>query len=218
MKKQIVVIGLGRFGSSVAKALYQLGHDVLAIDRNEKLVQDIMGQVTFSVQGDATDEAVLRELAVPNFDSAIVAIGSDMQASIMATVLLKTMEIPYVVARAANPLHGNTLERIGADKVVHPEQEMGVRLAHSLFHPEVEEYIELTPNFGISRIKLPERFANMSLKETGFASARDKYGLAVLAIKRGKDLTLTPDSDDRLQIGDVLVVAGTDDVLQRLNL
>ena len=216
MKKQVVVVGLGRFGSNVAKALFQNGHDVLALDTNERLVQEIMGDVTYAVQGDATDEAVLKELAVPNFDAGVVAIGSDLQASIMVTVLLKTLGLPYVAARALNPLHGNTLERVGADKVIHPEEEMGVNVAHSLFNPDVQDYMELTADFGISRVKIPNRFANMSLKESGFAGARDKYGLSVLAIKRGKDVTINPDSDDKLLAGDILVVAGRDDLLERL--
>ncbi len=216
MKKQVVVVGLGRFGSNVARGLFQNGHDVLALDINEKLVQEIMGDVTYAVKGDATDEAVLRELAVPNFDAGVVAIGSDLQANIMVTVLLKTLGLPYVAARAQNPLHGNTLERIGADKVIHPEEEMGVNVAHSLFNPDVQEYMELTADFGISRVKIPARFANMSLKESGFAGARDKYGLAVLAIKRGKDVTINPDSDDKLLAGDILVVAGRDELLERL--
>ncbi len=216
MKKQVVVAGLGRFGSSLARSLYQIGHDVMALDTNEKRVQEVMGQVTFAVAADATSEAVLKELAVSNFDAAVVAIGSDVQSSIMATVLFKNLGVSYVVARANNDLHGNTLERIGADKVVRPEQEMGVRLAHSLFQPDVQEYLEITPDFGISRIKVPPRFANMSLKETGLSSARDKYGLAIVAIKSGNNVTLSPDPDDRLHEGDIIVVAGRDELLDRL--
>ena len=147
-----------------------------------------------------------------------MAIGSDIVPSIMASVLLKTMGVPYVVSRAYNELHGNTLERIGVDKVVHAESEMGVRLAHGLFNPNVQEYLELTPNFGISRMKVPPRFVNMSLKELGFSGPRDKYGLAVLAIRRGKDITLNPDTDDRLRDGDWLVLAGKDELLDRLEL
>ena len=102
------------------------------------------------------------------------------------------------------------------NKVIHAEAEMGVRLAHNLFNPDVQEYLELAPNFGLSRIKVPSRFVKMSLKELGFSNVRDKYGLAVLAIKRGKDITLNPDADDRLQSGDLLVLAGRDDLLERL--
>ena len=218
MKKQVVVIGLGRFGTSVAKSLYNLGDDVLAIDKDENRVQGMVGQATHALAADATNEAVLRELGIPDYEAAVVAIGSDIVPSIMASVLLKTMGVPYVVSRAYNELHGNTLERIGVDKVVHAESEMGVRLAHGLFNPNVQEYLELTPNFGISRMKVPPRFVNMSLKELGFSGPRDKYGLAVLAIRRGKDITLNPDTDDRLRDGDWLVLAGKDELLDRLEL
>ena len=218
MKKQVAVIGLGRFGSNVTRALYNLGHDVLAIDTDESRVQDIMGQATYALSGDATSEAVLRELGIPDYDAAVVAIGSNIVSSIMASVLLKTMGVPYVVSRAHNELHGNSLERIGVDKVVHAESEMGMRLGHSLFNPNVQEYLELTPNFGISKMRVSKRFVDMSLKELGFSNARDKYGLVVLAIRRGKDITLNPDTDDKLQVGDLLVLAGRDELLDRLEL
>jgi trk system potassium uptake protein TrkA len=217
MKRQIAVMGLGRFGSSVARSLYNLGHDVLAIDIDDSRVQSIMGHATHALTGDCTNDAVLKELGIPDYDAAVVAIGSDVVSSIMASVLLKTMGVPYVVSRAHNELHGNTLERIGVDKVVHAESEMGNRLAHSMFNPNVEEYLEITPNFGISKLRIPPRFVNMSLKELGFSSPRNKYGLVVLAIRRGKDITLNPDTDDRLQAGDWLVLAGRDEMLDRLD-
>ena len=217
MKKQVVVVGLGRFGSSVATSLYNLGHDVLAMDKDEAKVQNMMGHATHALTGNATDEHVFRELGIPDYDVAIVAIGSDMVSSVMASVLLKTMGVPYIVARAPDELHANTLERIGVDRVVHAESEMGVRLAHTLFNPNVKEYLELTPNFGISKILVPNRYDEMSLKELGFSNPRDKYGLAVLAIRRGKEITLNPDGDDRLRAGDELVLAGRDDLLDNLD-
>jgi trk system potassium uptake protein TrkA len=216
MKRQIAVMGLGRFGSSVATSLYNLGHDVLVIDKEETRVQGIMGQATHALTGDCTNDAVLKELGISDYHAAVVAIGSDVVSSIMASVLLKTMGVPYVVSRAHNELHGNTLERIGVDKVVYAEEEMGNRLAHSMFNPNVEEYLEITPNFGISKLKIPPQFVNMSLKELGFSSPRNKYGLVVLAIRRGKDITLNPDTDDRLRADDWLVLAGRDDMLDRL--
>ena len=216
MKQQVVVIGLGRFGSSVARSLYNLGHDVLAMDVDEDRVQSMMGEVSYPVSGDATNENTLRELGVPDYDAAVVAVGSDVVASVMACVLLKTMGVAYVVARAHDDVHGNALDRIGVDKVIHPESEMGVRLAHNLFNPNLQEYLELAPNFGLSRMKAPEDFADRTLKELGFSNPRDKYGLAVLAIKRGRDITLNPDNDDRLKAGDLLVLAGKDEFLERL--
>ena len=216
MKKQVAVIGVGRFGSSVARSLYNLGHDVLAMDMDESRVQSIMGQVTHPVTGNGTNEAVLRELGIPDYDAAVVAVGSDLVASIMTCVLLKGMDVPYIVARAHDELHGNALERLGVDKVVHAESEMGVRLGHNLFNPNLQEYLELGEDYGFSRLRVPERWVNKTMKELGFSGPRDKYGLAVLAIKRGKDVTLNPDNDDRLRAGDLLVVAGRDELLEGL--
>ena len=218
MKKQVVVIGLGRFGASVARSLYNLGDDVLAIDKDETRVQSIVGQATHALAADATNEAVLRELGIPDYDAAVVAIGSDIVPSIMTSVLLKTVGVEYVVSRAYNELHGNTLERIGVDKVVHAESEMGVRLAHGLFNPNVQEYLEFIPSFGFSRMRVPTRLVNMTLKEAGFSSPRDKYGLSAVALRRGKEITINPDMDDRLRDDDWLVVAGYDSQLDRLAL
>ncbi|MDA0987985.1 MAG: TrkA family potassium uptake protein [Chloroflexi bacterium] len=218
MAKSVMVIGLGRFGTSVAHTLFQLGYDVLGIDTDERVVQANLGQLTYSVQGDATNETTLRELGVTNFDAAIVAVGSDMQSSLMTSVLLATLDVPLIIARAENPLHGNTLQRIGVHKIIYPEQEMGEFLAHSLFNPDVLEYMDLTPDFGISKIKVPDSLADKSLKDAGLGGgARDKYGVAVIAIKRGKDVTLAPDEDDILHKGDILVVAAKDEQLERLH-
>ncbi|MBI2855890.1 MAG: TrkA family potassium uptake protein [Chloroflexi bacterium] len=217
MAKSVMVVGLGRFGSSIARTLFQLGYDVLGIDTDEKEVQANVGQMTYSVQGDATNEVTLRELGAPNFDAAVVAIGTNMQASLMASVLLATLGVPLIVARAQDQLHGNTLQRIGVHRVIYPEQEMGEFLAHSLFNPDVLEYMDLTPDFGISKIRLPDSLVNLSLKEAGLSGARDKYGLAVIAIKRGKEVTLAPDEDDKLRRGDILVVTGKDEHLEKLH-
>lgn len=216
-RRQVAVIGLGRFGSSVATSLYQAGHDVLAVDTDERAVQDITGKVTHPVRADATSEAVLRELGVPNFDVAVVAIGSNIQASILCTVLLRSLGVVYILARAQNGLHGQTLERVGASRVIYPEQETGARAAHSLFQPEVIESMALAPNFNINKFNAPERFHDSTVKEAGLAGPRDKYGLAVLAIRRGKALILLPSEEERLRPGDVLTVAGRDDLFEKFN-
>ena len=215
--QQIVVIGLGRFGSSVAYTLYQMGHDVLALESDQTRVQAAMGHVTYPVQGDATEEAVLRELGIPNFDMAVVAIGSNLESSIMSTVLLKSMGVPHIVARAKTQLHGQTLERVGADVIVHPEQETGEHVARGLFHPEVQDFMEVAPNFGISKVKASPQTINRTLKEAGLTGARDKYGLAVLAIRRGKDVILLPSEDERIQKEDTLVLASKEDMLDKLH-
>jgi trk system potassium uptake protein TrkA len=217
MAKSVIVIGLGRFGSSVAHTLFQLGYDVLGIDTDESLVQANLGQITYSVQGDATNEATLKDLGVSNFDAAVVAVGSDMQISLMSSVLLATMGVPLIVARAENQLHGDTLQRIGVHRIIYPEQEMGEFLAHSLFNPDVLEYMDLTPDFGISKIRLPDSLADLSLKEAGLGGIRDKNRASVIAIKRGKEVTMAPNVDDKLHKGDILVVAIKDDQLERLH-
>ena len=209
MKQQVVIVGLGRFGASIAKELYQMGHDVLAIDLDEKNVQEMLGHVTLAVSADATNEAVLKELGVSNFDVAVVAIGSDIQASILATVLLKDMGIPYIVARAINELHGNALDRIGANRIMYPEQGMGSRMAHIGFDPGVLDYMEIAPNYGITKLRAPEEMVKRTLEEVGFARPRDKYGTAVLAIRRGREYLLVPAKDEEIRTGDVLIVAGT---------
>ncbi len=218
MKKQVVVVGLGRFGSSMARELYQAGHDVLAIDLNEQKVQDALGEVTYSVRGDATNETLLKELGVQNFDVAVVAIGTDVQASILTTVLLKSLNIPFIIARSSNQLHGSTLERIGADKVVYPEQETGRRMAHVEFHPGVLDYMDVAANYGIIKTRPPEHLIKRTLEEGGLSGSRDKYGLAVLAIRRGREFILAPSKEEQVLPGDILIVAGSAEQLGKLQL
>lgn len=213
-RKQVVVVGLGGFGTSVASTIFQMGHDVLAIDRDERAVQEVMGQVTYAVRADATSEPVLRELGIPNFDAAVVAIG-DIPANLMSTVLLKSLGLPNIVARAQNSLHGQTLLRIGASRVIYPEQDSGTRAAHSLFMSDVVEYMELGAGTGVSKLRVPRRFVNLSLKDAGLA-ARDQYHVTVLAIRRGNDVIFLPSEAERLRAGDLLVVAAQDEVLESL--
>ena len=217
MTKQAAVIGMGRFGVSLAQELYQLDFDVLAIDKDEQVVQDLTGHLNYVVRADSTSESVLRELGIANYDLAVVAIGTDIQASIMTTLLLKTtLNVKEVIARSNNPLHGQTLERIGADKVIYPEQEAGSRLAHTLFNPDVLEYVAITPNFGISKFRPPESLVGQTLEEAGLGGTRDRYGLAVLAISRGREPILFPSKDEEIVRGDLLFVAGKDDLLDRV--
>ena len=216
MKKQVVIVGLGRFGISMARELYQAGHDVLAVDLNEAKVQDALGEVTYAVRGDASSESLLKELGVQNFDVAVVAIGSDIQASILVTVLLKSMNIPFIIARSTNQLHGDTLDRIGADRVIYPEQETGRRLAHVEFDSGVIDYMDITPNYGITKIRPPDHLVKKTLEEAGLSGPRDKYGVAVLAIRRGRECVLIPSKEEEIKSGDILVLAGNADQLGRL--
>ena len=194
-----------------------MGHDVLGIDIEEKPVQDMLGHVTYAVRADATNEAVLRELGAPNFDVALVAIGEDIQASILITVVLKDLEVPYIVVRAINQLHGATIDRIGADKVVYPEQEIGQRLSHVGFEPGVLEFMEVGPGYGITKLRPPDHIVKRTLEEAGLTGPRDKYGLAVLALRRGREFMLMPSKDEEIRPGDILIVAGNSEQLGNIH-
>jgi trk system potassium uptake protein TrkA len=176
----------------------------------------MLGQATYAVKADATNESVLRDLGVQNFDVGVVSIGSNIQSSILATVLLKTLGVSFVIARANNPLHGDTLERIGADKVVYPERETGLRVAHILFNPGVLDYMEIVTGFGMVKVRPPDNMVNRTLESAGLSEARDKYGIAVLAIRRGREYILIPAMDEVIRPGDQLIVAGKDEHISRL--
>ncbi|NLZ52972.1 MAG: TrkA family potassium uptake protein [Thermoanaerobacteraceae bacterium] len=203
--RQFLVVGLGRFGSSLAKTLYNLGHDVMGIDSNEEIIQNIADSITHAVQADATDENTLKALGVRNFDVAIVSIGDDIQASILVTIMLKEMGIRYVVAKAQSQLHGKVLYKIGADRVVFPERDMGVRVAHNLVSSNILDYIELSPEYSIVEIVAIPAWFDKSLRQLNM---RKKYGLNVMAIKRDDNVMISPHADDVILKDDILVVVG----------
>ncbi|NGU20086.1 TrkA family potassium uptake protein [Clostridium perfringens] len=211
--KQFVIIGLGRFGSSVAKTLYALGHDVLAIDSNEDLVQEISDSVTHAVQMDATDENALRTLGLRNFDVAVVTIGANIQASVMATLLVKDMGIKYIIAKGNSDLHAKVLYKIGADRVILPEKDMGVRVAHNLVSSSILDYIELSPDYSIIEIESPKEWYGKSMKEL---SLRSKYGINVMAIKRNNEVNISPDADNVINKDDIVVAIGSAEDLTKL--
>ena len=214
MKRQVLIIGLGRFGISLATTLFRMGHDVMAVDSDDKKVQNISTQITHAVQADATDEAVLRELGVNNFDVAIVTMGEAIQNSVLCAILLKKLGVRYVIARAENDLHGTILDKIGVDKVVYPEREMGIRVAHSLILTDVQDYIPVAPSYGVSKLAISPYFVGKSLSDIGLGRG-GKWGLAVLLIQRGKEVIVTPDRAEIVRQGDVLITAGSDEKLEQ---
>lgn len=211
--KQFVVVGIGRFGSSVARTLSENGYNVLAIDRNGERIQTIASEVTHAVEADATDEDALRTLGVRNFDVAVVSIGDNIHASILSTLILKELGVPYVVVKAQDTLHGKVLTKVGADRVVYPERDMGVRIAHNLISSNVLDYIEFAPDYSIVEIIATDNMYGKSLAEL---QLRSKFGVNVMAIKRGKNLNITPSADDRILEGDVLIVMGKNEDLEKL--
>lgn len=212
-KKQFVVIGLGRFGTSVAKTLYSLGNDVLAIDVDEETVQNISDSVTHSVQADATDENTLRSLGIRNFDVAVVTIGSDLQSSVMVTLLLKELGVDHIIAKANSEIHAKVLYKIGADRVVLPERDMGVRVAHNLVSSNILDYIELSPDYSIAEIANPKAWQGKTLQELNL---RANFGINIVAVKKDNDINVSPMADDKLEAGDVIVAIGCSDELNKL--
>jgi trk system potassium uptake protein len=213
MKRQVVVIGLGRFGWPIATTLYQRGHDVLAIDNDRDLVDDISALVTHAVQADASDESALRDLGLDSYDIGIVAVGSSIEVSVLATLLLKRHGITHVIAKAASPLHGEILGRIGADRVVFPEREMGIQVAHTFGAPQIEDYLAVTDDYGLSRVRVPPAFVGRTLAELDLPA---RCGLQVVLLRRGQGIDLAPAPATTLTPDDHLVVAGTVDALERL--
>ena len=205
-RKQFVVIGMGRFGQSVARCLTAMGKEVLVVDKNEEFINDIAPYVTHAVQADATDEKALNALGLRNFDVAVVTIGDDIQASILVTLLCKEMGISHVVAKAQTDLHAKVLLKIGADKVVFPERDMGMRLAHNLAAANVIDYIQVSGDLNVLEVSAVGQWTNKSLSELDF---RKKYGVNVMAIKKenGK-VNTAPHGADIVDKGDVLIVVG----------
>ncbi|WP_291634053.1 TrkA family potassium uptake protein [Clostridium sp.] len=212
-KRQFIVIGLGRFGTSVAETLYSLGNDVLAVDFDEEVVQNISDKVTHAVQVDANDENSLRALGIRNFDVAVISIGSNIQSSIMATLLVKELGVKYVITKATNALHAKVLYKIGADRIVFPERDMGVRVAHNLVSSNILDYIELSPDYSIAEVVSPEEWHNKTLRELNI---RAQYGINVMAIKRNNDIDVSPSADNSIEPGDVIVAIGSIEELNRL--
>lgn len=212
-KKQYAVIGLGRFGASVAKTLYALDNDVLAIDLEEAVVQEISDSVTHAVQLDATDENALRSLGIRNFDVAVITIGENIQSSVMVTLLVKELGVKYIIAKAHNELHAKVLYKIGADRVVLPEKDMGVRVAHNLVSTSILDYIELSPDYSIVEVVSPNEWYGKTLRDINM---RAKYGINVMAIKRETDVNIAPGADDVIEPGDIVVAIGGAEELSKL--
>ena len=211
--KQFVVIGLGRFGTSVACNLVKNGYDVLAIDKDEGKVQNIIETVTHAVEADATDEKALRTLGISNFEVGVVSIGDDLHASILATLILKEMGVGYVVAKAQNELHGKVLNKVGADRVVYPENDMGARLAQNLISTNVLDFIEFAPDYSVIEIRPTNFMVGKSLAELDL---RSKYNVNVMAIKRGEHMNMTPGAEDKILEEDLLIVMGKNDNLDKV--
>ncbi len=208
--KSYMVIGLGRFGTEAARKLCELGCEVLAMDVRSELVQQVSSNVTHAVVGNAQDKEVLRALGAKDFDCAIVSIGDSLGDSVLATMNLKELGVPYIVCKAHDETHRQVLLKLGADQVVIPEQENAARLARSLSCPNVLDYIELSNEYGIIEVPAPKRWLGKSLKEL---NVRAKLGVNIIAIRRDGDINISPAADYQIMEADILVVLGDADAL-----
>ena len=211
--KSYFVIGLGRFGTEVARKLYELGCEVLVVDKDSDLVQQISQDVTQAVVADARDKDVLRALGAKNFDCAVVAIGDNLADSVLATMNVKELGIPRVVCKASNETHRQVLLKLGADQVVIPEQEYADRLARSLSSHNVLDYIELSEDYGIIEVPAPKSWVDKSLKEL---HVRAKLGVNILAVKQGSQINVSPTADYAIGQQDILVVLGDTQALKKV--
>jgi trk/ktr system potassium uptake protein len=218
-RRSFAVIGLGRFGAAMASTLAGLGHDVIGIDGSEDKVRALADVVSLAIQLDATDERALRAAGIKDVDVAVVSIGEDIESSLLVVTLVRELGIKNIVAKAVTPLHGRILEKLGVTRVVFPEREMAVRIAHSLVVPNVIDYIELSNEFSIVEVPAPPEFVGKTLREIGL---RSRFGLTTIAIKHtrpgDKQFTnIAPGPDDVVQTGDVLSLLGSNERLGQLD-
>ncbi|OIK04426.1 potassium uptake system protein [Bacillus sp. MUM 116] len=214
MTEQYAVIGLGRFGISIARKLFESGKEVLGVDVNEERVEDSHPYTTHAIIADSTDAEALKSIGIRNFDTVIVAIGNDIQASILSVLLLKELGVKKVIAKALNKLHGQVLRKVGADWVVFPERDMGIRVAHQLLSPNVLNFIEISKDYSVEEVKIPEKMTGKSLRELDL---RARFNLTVIAIRHGHDINITPSPDKIIDQGDVLVVIGENRDLEQFS-
>jgi len=219
-RRQFGVIGLGRFGSAMASTLGQLGHDVIGVDGNEDRVRQVADLITSAVQLDATDGKALRAAGLQDVDVAVVSIGENIESSVMAVMLLQEIGVKTVIAKAVTPLHARILEKLGVSRVVFPEREVAVRLAHSLVLPNVIDYVELSGDYSIVEIPAPPAFIGRTLKQL---ELRPRWGLTLIAIKRRPSpgqppvTTVAPLADELIREGDVLALLGANDRVSQLD-
>ncbi|MCG7342720.1 TrkA family potassium uptake protein [Sporosarcina sp. ACRSL] len=207
MKKEFVVIGLGRFGGSIVRELVSLNADVMAIDISPDRVDDFAQIATTAVAADTTDESALRSLGIRNFEHVVVAIGENIQASILTTLILKEVGVKRITVKAQNDYHAKVLQKIGADQVVHPERDMGKRIANNLVSNNILDYLELSDEYSIVEIRANEKLAGYTLIDLDI---RAKYGVNIVAIKRGTHILVSPQAIEEIELDDILIVIGSD--------
>ena len=211
-KKQFVVFGVGRFGASLCRTLCDMGHEVLAVDGDEDVINDIAPYVTRALTMDATDEEAFARIGVRNFDAAIVSIG-DMRDSILVSLLCREGGAKYVVCKASDEMHAKVLVKVGVDRVVFPERDMGARLARSITTPNVLDLINLSEDYAIETIAVPKEWIGKTLCENDI---RRRYGVSVLVVQRDKRVLADINGDMRLEEHDIVTVLGDKKAVEKV--
>jgi len=214
MKSQdIIILGLGRLGSSMAKQLEANGCKVMAVDSNPKKIRQIADYVTKAVCADVTDEDAMEELGVHNFDTAVIAIGHNAEATVLATIWVKEHGVKNVISKAFNDTQARILKKVGADQVIFPEREMGIRLANNLTMNNIIDAIELTDEYSIAKIPVLSEWTGKNLMELNL---RHKYKINVIAVQKGNEIVMVPDAQEKITEDEVFVILGTNQMLQKL--
>ena len=213
MKKQYAVFGLGSFGESVAIALQGLGCEVIVVDDDMERIEDIANSVSYAMKADFGDPDVVRSLGTKNLDGVVVAVADNMEASIMATLVCKEIGVPYVISKAKNDLHATVLKKIGADAIIFPEKEMGVRLAKNLVSANFADWIALSPDYSLVETVIPRGWIGKSLQDL---DVRRKYGINVVGIKVGEDVEVNPNPEKALEDGMVMILVGANKDLENI--
>lgn len=212
-RKEFVVIGVGEFGSNVAKTLANSGATVMAVDKDEKRLEKIANNVTHSICADVTDPEAMKQLGIRNYDGAIVGIGHDLESNVLITMQLKEMNVPFIMAKAAAEIEGRILSKVGADKVIFPDREMGIRIGNDIMNGNYFEAIELSEEYSIVDLPVPENWVGKTLQE---AKIRSRYGVNVIGIRGREDVDINPDADRRFVEEDILIVLGHNSDIQNL--
>lgn len=213
--KQFIVVGGGRFGESAAKALTESGQEVMVVDIDEDVIQQISGEVESTAILDVTDEQAMNSIGLNNFDVAIIAIGGELRASIMATLIAKEAGIPLVISRAKDSLQANVLKKIGADRVVFPESDMGVKIAKALTFDNVVDFMQLDETHSVFEVTVPKLWVGSNLIDL---MVRKKYNINVVGVKRGETFQVPPSPSQNFEDGDIIVIAGQTKVIEEIAL
>ena len=214
MEKQFAVLGLGSFGYSVAVTLENMGCDVLVLDDSYEKIQDISDKVSYAIRADASDPDALQALGGRNLDGVVIALSENLEASIMATMICKEMEIPLVLVKAKDELQGEILKRVGADRIVYPEIEMGSRVAKNLVAKEFMDWIALSNDYSLVEIAVPQKWIGQNLMEL---KLRDRFGINVVGISADGKVDVTPDPQLPLPEGGILIVIGSNEILEKFD-